>query len=604
MRGGVMILQSLVTYYEALAARGEISRPGYSLAKVSYALRIGWEGSLLGFVPMKNQVERGKKKAEVPRAMEVPEQALRGNPIFSNFLCDHGGYFLGIDSKGKPERTLQCFAAARELHQKVLSSVSSPAAKAVLSFFEEWKPEEAPSHPLLQPYMEDIIAGANLVFALPNATFAHDDPAVKEAWERHKNNQETGARMQCLVTGKQDQPIAILHGKLKGVKDAQPAGASLVSFNARAYESYGRDEAQGLNSPVSEYAAFAYVTVLNRLIADTDHRQLLGDATVVYWAEDADPVYQDKVATMVSSGDDQSQLHDIMQKMAKGRMADMDGLRWDMPFYVLALSPNAARVSIRFFWRSEFGVIMDNIRAHYERLAIVKPSFEKREYLTLYWLLRETVSPMSQNQDASPLLTGAVMQSIFMGSPYPAALMQSIITRIRAEREITWGKAAIIKACLLQNGNANDKYKEVLTVSLNKQSTNKAYVLGRLFAALEKAQDEANPGINATIKDRYFASACAAPGTVFPLLLRLSNHYIAKAQYGKNLAREIGELMDKLQVGDDPFPAQFSLEDQGIFILGYYHQVQARYQKKAHTANEEANDITDAEEITDTKEEA
>ena len=598
-----MILQALLSYYEALAARGEISQPGYSLAKVSYALRIGWDGNLLGLVPMKRSETRGKKEVEVPREMEVPEQALRGNPIFSNFLCDHGGYFLGIDDKGKPERTLQCFAAARELHQTVLAEVTAPAAKAVLSFFMQWQPDGAAGHPKLQPYMEDILAGANLVFSLPNASFAHDDPEVKEAWERYKNSQEAGVRMQCLVTGKKDQPIAILHGKIKGVKDAQPAGASLVSFNARAYESYGRDEAQGLNAPVSEYAAFAYVTVLNRLIADTGHRQLLGDATVVYWADDGDPKYQDAVAAGLATGEDQAQLHDIMEKMAKGHMADMDGLRWDMPFYVLALSPNAARVSIRFFWRSSFGEVMDNMRAHYRRLEIIKPSFEKREYLTPYWLLKETVSPMSQNQDASPLLTGSVMRSIFVGTPYPAAFLQSVINRIRSERKVSRGKAAIVKAWLMHHGQANDSYKEVLTVSLNNQSTNRAYVLGRLFAVLEKTQEDANPGINATIKDRYFASACAAPGTVFPILLRLSNHHIAKAEYGKKLSREIGELMDKLQVEANPFPSQLSLEDQGIFVLGYYHQVQARYQKKAPAAGGHAGDIMDAE-IIDTKEEA
>ena len=594
-----MILQSLVTYYEALARRGEISRPGYSLAKVSYALSIDWNGNLQRVMPMKKTETRGKKEVQVPRVMEVPEQALRGNPIFSNFLCDHSGYFLGFDDKGKPERAQQCFLAARELHQKILSGLTCKAAKAVLGFFEAWQPETAVGHPMLQAVMEDLLAGANMVFSLPNMTFAHEEPDIKAAWENHKGSQEAGARMQCLVTGKQDQPIAILHGKIKGVKDAQPAGASLVSFNARAYESYGREEGQGLNSPVSEYAAFAYVTVLNRLIADVDHRQLLGDATVVYWAEGADPAYQNTVAAMVSSGNDQAQLHDIIERMAHGKIADLNGLHWDMPFYVLALSPNAARVSIRFFWRDTFGSVMNHIYGHYQRLDIVRPSFDARAYLTPYWLLKETVSPMAQDQDASPLLAGAVMRSIFTGTPYPAALLQSVITRVRAEQDVTRGKAAIIKAYLLRNSQDNDLYREVLTVSLNPHSTNKAYVLGRLFAALEKAQSEANPGINATIKDRYFASACAAPGTVFPLLLRLSNHHIAKAQYGKNLAREIGELMDRLNVDDDPFPAQLDLNGQGIFILGYYHQAQSRYQKKGSATDGEINTAKTA----DTKEE-
>lgn len=610
-----MILQALVSYYEALAARGEISRPGYSLAKVSYALRIGWDGTLLGIVPMKVTETRGKKEVQVPRVMEVPEQALRGNPILSNFLCDHGGYFLGVDDKGKPERSLQCYAAARELHQTILSGISTPVAKAVLGFFEKWQPEGASNHPLLQPYMEDILAGTNMVFSLPNASFVHNDPAIKGAWERYKNSQEAGARKQCLVTGKQDQPIAILHGKIKGVKDAQPAGASLVSFNARAYESYGRDEEQGLNAPVSEYAAFAYVTVLNHLLADTNYRQYMGDSTVVYWADDGDPIYQETAKqTVFSAVGDQALLHDIMDRAVKGKAIDIDlkGIRWDMPFYVLALSPNAARVSVRFFWRQTFGAMMDHIADHYEDLKIDKAPYEK-EFLLIEDLLAETVSPKAQNEKDLSLLMGALLRSILTGTPYPESLAQTVLLRVRVDQTVNRGKAAILKAWLLRNSKPEElkEYREVLIMSRNESSRVKAYVLGRLFAVLEEAQEKTSEtDIKATIRSRFFASACASPGTVFPTMLRLNNFHLIKiARFrGENVAiaysRRIRDLMDKLEVEDDPYPNHLDLKQQGLFALGYHQEMQARYQKKAPAAGADGNAVTDAEEITDTKEEA
>ncbi len=259
-------------------------------------------------------------------------------------------------------------------------------------------------------------------------------------------------------------------------------------------------------------------------------------------------------------------------------------------FFILGLSPNAGRLSIRFFWNSSFGDIIENIVKHYKQLEIEKPVFEKRTYLSPYWLLRETVSPAAKDPSASPLLEGSLMRSIITGLPYPSLLVNSILIRIRAEGDINWKKTGILKAWLMNHGQQNSNYQEVLTVSLNRESNNRAYVLGRLFAVLEKAQEEANPGINTTIKDKYFSSACSAPATVFPLILKLSNYYISKAEYGKNLTKQIGELMDRLNVEDSPFPAHLPLEDQAIFILGYYHEHQARFQKKV-TQNEQSNNL-------------
>jgi CRISPR-associated protein Csd1 len=271
----------------------------------------------------------------------------------------------------------------------------------------------------------------------------------------------------------------------------------------------------------------------------------------------------------------------VFEKLISGEMASLNAEREvidrNMPFYGLGLAPNAGRLSVRFFLRGTFGQFIVNMKAHHNALEIDCAPGDKK-YLPLWRLMQETVSPNSKDKAASPLLAGAVLRSIFSGQPYPELLFNSVITRIRAEHDVSRGKAAIIKAYLLRKYQ-ND-YKEVLTVSLNEGWNGKPYVLGRLFAVLEKAQTEANPGINATIKDRFFTSACATPGMVFSRLIQLANHHTAKAKYGYATEKKIRDLLDKLEVQDDPYPAHLSLREQGEFILGYYHQVKALYTKK------------------------
>lgn len=570
-----MILQSLVDYYAALAARGEIARPGWSLVQVSFALHIAPSGALLSITPLKQEVLRGKKTTEVPQSMLVPERVVRSAGIKPNFLCDTAGYLLGFDTKGKPQRTLECFEACKQHHLSILEGATGAAAGALRAFFQSWDAPHAAEHPVLQEYAADLQV-ANLVFMVGGGDYAHKDPELQDCWQRYSSG--AGAEKQsgiCLVTGKK-APIAVLHGKIKGLPGGQAAGTTLVGFNAPAYESYGRRDAQGLNAPVGEYAAFAYVTALNHLLADREHRCQIGDTTVVYWAEQADPKPPEVFNLFFSPEEDtDSLLAGVLQNLAQGKPVDDVDLR--KRFYVLGVAPNAARVSVRFFVQDTFGGMLQNLRRHYERLEIERPAFDHRQYLSVWALLSETVNPNSRDKSASPLLAGAVMRSILTGARYPQALFAAVLTRIRADHNLSRGRAAIIKAYLMRNHNE----QEVTTMALNPDSDNRAYVLGRLFALLEDAQLQANPGINTTIKDRYFASACATPGSVFPQLLRLSHHHTAKDEKsGRWREKEKGLLLDKLHVDDNPFPAHLSLADQGIFMLGYYHQVQVRYRKK------------------------
>ncbi len=572
-----MIIQSLVNYYDNLASRGEISRHGWCMEKVSYALNISLDGELLGVIPTLQEVQRGKKTVEIPKIIEVPERVVRSSGIKANFLCDITSYILGFDEKGKPERAVECFAASKALHLDILKNAVSPATTAVKSFFIKWEPEKAYEHPILQPYKKNM-ATANIFFKINGEIDAQSDNEIQECWQTYKNQTENETKQICLITGK-NEPIVTLHGKIKGVPGAQSAGANLVSYNASSYESYGKD---GNNTaPIGEYSAFAYVTALNRLLADNNHSRRIGDTIVVYWAEDADPKPQ-QIFTLFNFPEPETdfELDSIMSKLSLGK--PIEDIDMNKRFYILGLAPNAARISVRFFLQSTFGKLIENVQQHYLRLEINKPAFDNRIYLSVPALLKETVNPKSKDKASSPLLSGAVMYSVLDGNKYPESLFSAVIIRIRADGNVSRGRAAIIKSYLIKNHHE----KEVTTMSLNESTDNRAYVLGRLFAVLEDAQLQANPGINATIKDRYFTSACATPGSVFPQLLKLSTFHTSKAEYGKSLEIEKTKLLGKLDVERDPLPTHHSLQEQGIFILGYYHQVQYRYTKKEDKNND------------------
>lgn len=573
-----MILQALSEYYETLAKLDKIAPRNYVKLGVYFGLWLTEDGRLGNVVTLKQSIEMGKKTVEKPQPLYVPEPVVRSSGVAANFLCDNSAYLLGIDNKGNPERTLQCFEAAKELHLTVLNGVPGEAAAAVLAFFESWEPSQATENPLIASNLEEFYKGANLVFIAPNGHYAFEDADIRAAWERYRSENQSAVLGQCLVTGRVDQPLAATHPKIKGVQGAQSSGASLVSFNAPAYESYGKE--QSFNAPVSEYAAFAYTSALNYLIGDREHRLGMDGDTVVCWAQDGDEAYQNMYMRFIDPREKtEEEVYGALKKAVAGEPIDEEGLNPMTPFYVLCLSPNAARLSVRFFYRDSFGNILSNIARHYRDMEIEKGPNDP-PYVSLYWLLKATVFENSKDDAASPLLAGTVLRAIISGTKYPAALYSNILMRIRAERKVNRTKAAAVKTYLMRNG-AREENKEVLTVSLNESSTSKPYVLGRLFALLEQAQESANPGINATITDKYFDSACSTPRLAFPVLLKLSRHHLSKDEkWGRRNDRLIGEAIDLLDVDGDPYPAQLTPEEQGLFILGYYHQRQARFKKK------------------------
>jgi len=571
-----MILQALVERYEDLAAKGEIAKPGWGPAKVSYALSLSREGELVGVVPLLQEVEQGKKMVLRPRTMQVPEPVKRSSGVAANFLCDTSSYFLEIDNKGKPARTKECFQAAMDLHQKILRQVDNYISTAILRFFERWSVEGGEAHPALEENLEAVKAGVNLVFWV-EGVFAQEDPEIAAAWQVGYDAKE-GETATCLVTG-QEMPIARLHPSIKGVWGAQSSGATLVGFNSDSLCSY--EKKQGENAPTGEHAAFAYGAALNALLADREHTQHLGDMTLVFWAKGGEVAYQDAFTAMFGGGEGEitdSNLKATMTHLANGqstKWADIE-ISPETPFYVLGLAPNAARLSVRFFLRDSFGIFAKRIWEHQQRLEIVRPAYDKHEELPFWALLRETVNQKSKDKKASPVMEGELIRAVLTGGNYPATLLNGVMLRIRAERELTRGRAAIIKAYYLKNEH-KDCPREVLTVALN-ESKHTAYLLGRAFSVLEAIQQAANPNINTTIKDKYFNSASATPATIFPILISLAQHHLRKLDkglhihYEKEMTAILGEISE--------FPTRLTLPGQGAFQLGYYHQTQKRYEKK------------------------
>lgn len=580
-----MILQALTQLYEDLHKRGDIAAPGWSKTKISFALCLDGEGQLTQVIPTMREVAKGKKTFPAPQEIELPAPVKKTSGISSNFLWENSGYLLGVDQKGKPERSKECFKSAAKLHHTILDGVDSPVAKSILAFFDTWQPENAAEHPALAGQLDEVTAGGiNLLFRVCGCN-AQEDAAIREAWQRYREGvAENAVKMQCLVTGREDS-IMPTHPSIKGVRDAQTSGAALVSFNAPAFCSYGRE--QNYNAPVGAYAAFAYTAALNHLLADRNNVQFIGDTTVVCWAEGADPIYPDLFMSFVSgnlpASLSENDVRAVLKRLAQG--LPCKGLEVDThrAFYILGLAPNAARLSVRFFLRDSFGAVLKNVNEHYERMELVRPAYERFSYLPLWAMLRETVNLNARDKSPSPAMAGATARAVFSGGLYPASLLEATMLRIRAERSITWGRAAILKAYYLKNPH-NDCPEEVLTVSLNESSTNPAYTLGRLFSVYEAVQQAANPGINTTVKDKYFNSASTMPGSIFPVLNNLCQKHLRKLDSKLRVFYD-KQIMELKGILGEEYPARMTLAQQGSFDLGYYHQTQKRFTKKEGNEN-------------------
>ena len=575
-----MILQALVQHYERLVEQEIVAKPGWCHAKVSYAIELMADGTIKTILPLGEQDMRGKKSVWVPSIVCVPEMVTRSSGVAANFLCDNAKYILGIDQNGTNKRVMECFEAAKERHLSILKNVKGELAKAVSLYFEQWNPKLAQECTAVRENWDGLNEGGNIIFRM-GIHDAQADEQIQFAWEKEQEQEkkETGQTGICLVTGKSAE-IARIHRGIKGVPGAQSSGAALVSFNAPAFESYGKE--QSYNAPVGKYAEFAYTTALNYLLSQREYTFSLGDSIVVFWAESGKKQYQDSFLDFIApSIDNQEQIKIVFENLREQRFVDLEDIKLDMTqkFYILCLAPNAARLSVRFFYESSFGDILKNLSKHYQRMEIVKPAWETKKYLGVWSMLQETVNQKAKDKKPVSNMAAMALLAILSDDCYPSSLYSDTIIRIRAEQgKVTHGRAAIIKAFLIKNYHW--KGGEVC-MGLNEECNEAAYILGRVFSVLESIQKDANPGINSTVRDRYFNSACATPASVFPILLKLKNSHIKKIERestGSKIYYEkiLTNLFDRL----DEFPKYLTLEEQGKFDLGYYHQTQKRYEKR------------------------
>jgi CRISPR-associated protein Csd1 len=559
-----MILQSLNAYYERLAAEADsgIALHGFSRQPVPFALEIKGDGSFSQVLDLRDD---SKKKNAAQLILPEPLKT-SGSGFSANFLWDNTGYVLGMDMKDNPDRSTRAFLAFRERLKEVGGDLEDAGFAAVRGFLDKWEPEMA----LAWPEWKDM-AGRNLVFRLAGEKgYVHERPAVRQAWLAYYGTVSSTIRGQCLITG-ETGPIDPTHPKIQGVRNAQGTGAALVSFNADAFASYGKT--QSYNAPVSEDAAFNYTTALNHLLRrDSRQKIQIGDATTVFWTE-RETRSESLLPFTFSQNEDQGDLAALrlfLEAARDGKMPDELESEAGVRTYVLGLSPNAGRVSVRFWHMDTVAGLWAKIGRHFADLHIER-QYESEPVFPPQWLLLKAASVREDLDTLSPLLSGAFMRSILSGAAYPAALFAAVMGRIRAEQKITYARAALLKACLARNFRQRGQKQEV-SVSLDEHTTNVPYRLGRLFAVLEKLQQEAIPNANSTIKDRYFGSASAAPRAVFPVLLRLAQHHAAKLDYGYVHEKRIADIVESIDIARGAFPAYLALEAQGLFVLGYYHQ--------------------------------
>lgn len=576
-----MILQALHGCYEKLLADPDsgIAPPYYSSAPVSYAFELAVDGQLLAVYPLYEAV--GKKR--IAPQMNVPEQVKKSVNIAANFMCDHAGYVLGYDNKGKPERSKQCFEAFVELHNNILGQVDDVGAQALLAFLRARQAGEI-TDAALESYQEELLDGGNIVFRLGSERgYLHERATIRDAWEQYCVSTQSQTLAQCLITGER-LPVARLHPSIKRVVGAQSSGASIVSFNDAAYESYGKE--QSFNAPVSEQAASAYTTALNYLLANKKYSTLIGDTTTVFWAEGKAEKEEQMIASFwgaaVQADVDINVaatrlLHDALERVSRGQDVQELDLDPNVRVHILGLAPNAARISIRFYQTELFGTFLERFNRHFTDMRIIQREQYRDDFPAVWRLLAET-AVQGKRDNIPNTMIGNTMNAILRGTHYPRSLYQAILIRIRADKQINALRAGIIKAYLIRQARAANKEEGEYTVALNEDNKQPAYLLGRLFAQLERAQQNAQGGgLNKTIRDTYFSAASATPSVVFPRLLRLAQHHISKEKERNQwVDRAIGRILSEIELaaGGSGFPASLSLQEQGLFILGYYHQRQ------------------------------
>jgi CRISPR-associated protein Csd1 len=585
-----MILQALKEYYDRKAADPEsrIAPIGWEWKEIPFIIVLDKKGTFLQF----EDTREGEGIKKRGKSFLVPQGVKRAAGIAANLLWDNASYVLGIvnteglsagEKNKKLSRTPEQKKAFIERIQNELSD--TPGKNAILTFLSNL------SIPALEKTQqwEDVYRINPIIsfrFDGDNQLYCQTEEVKKLITDNTNIDNNNGL---CLVTGEKDK-ISVLHTAIKGVYGAQTSGANIVSFQRNSgYDSYGK--IQGLNAPVGETAMFAYTTALNHLLGhNSSQRMQIGDASTIFWSDRRTQFEEDFSFFLSEPPKDDPDMgtryiKNLFDSPKTGGYFEDSGTE---KFFILGLSPNAARLAVRFWLKGTVAEFAGNIRKHFQDIEIVKPKGEPPYYSL--WRLLVNTAVQDKSENIPPNIAGDFMRAVITGTPYPATLLQAVLRRIKSDtaHRVKPVRAALIKAYLNRQLYAGKNYneKEVLQVGLDKDQLSIGYHLGRLFAVLEKIQEEANPALNATIRERYYGSACGSPVSVYPTLMRLKNHHLAKLHKGRKTNFEIliGEIMGHF----NEFPTHLNLQEQGKFAVGYYHQRQDLFTSKKEDALNEA----------------
>lgn len=566
-----MIFQSLIALYDRLEKNGDVPPFGFSVEDIGFVVTIDKDGSLVGKPEdLRKKINANAyefKTSVVPYTNQVNVRS--GNASTTpNFMVDKADYIFGMSGNSEKEAYHQSF---KQLIDIVCGDADDDGVIAVRRFLDKWNPTESTN---LEDWKEICGAHGKMVALrlAGDSGFIHERATVKQLWSDFIKNKSY------------EQGVSFVDGALHDLQSQYAqfsfgTGASLVSFNEKSYESYGKKS--GENAPISVEDEFKSATALKYLFRSRSQRLRIGDATTVFWAEKTtavesflgcilDPTFEDQAAA--------AKIYKFLEQVRKGKLPVDIAEDGELRFYIMGLSLNKARLAVRFWYVCKVEELMRHLRDHFACLEM-EHSERDVDFPGTWHLLKETAR---EAKNVSPVLAGALARSILAGTNYPQYLYQAVLGRIRAEAakkdprtkkpidSVNYLRASILKSVLVRN------YNKEVPMSWDPERREPSYLLGGLFAVLEKAQLDALGKVNATIKDRFFSAASATPASVFPRLLRLSQHHIEKAEYGHVSDRRIAEIVEHIDV----FPAHMGLQDQGLFAIAYYQKKNDIYRKK------------------------
>lgn len=598
-----MLIKALCDYYDILEKAGKVLPEGYSKVKIHYLVCLTPEGKIDDIINWQKveQINSGKGKIKeklVPRDVIMPQRTEKSG-IDANIVEHRPLYLFGLNfengaytTKDKTNKAKKSHEAFVQANLTFLEGLESPVVNAYRAFVENWIPQEEVQNPYLLTLGKSY-SNSNFAFCLSGYADEplHEDGQIKDKWNTYMKNTEFGEEAvisQCAISG-ETTIIARLHNKIKGIYGGRSTGNVFIGFNNDSEQSYGN--VQSYNSNISETMMKKYTEVLNFLLDGKKHKTLLDDMTVLYWSMSDNENADDLMAALLFQESEKmdaqqtdEMLKGLMEDATEGRIAaerilSTENIDSNVEFYMVGLKPNPPRIAVKFIYRKNYAELLWNIVMHQKELQIG----EDASPIPLWRIKKEMVSPKSKNETVDPALFSKVFEAMIYGTDYPMFLLSTMVKRVKLDASIKDNqinnriRIGVIKACI--NRKSRLLYqKEEIKVALDNENKNPAYLCGRLFAALEKLQQDASGGtLNRTIKDAYFASATSRPAIVFPNLLKLAQNHLNKTARVKFYNILIGEILEGL---DGQFPDSLLLADQGKFIIGYYQQYQNFFVKK------------------------